>query len=376
MSLNDNSLRGILEVLHRWRKPIVYTTAGVGVMAVVISLLLPNYYKASTTFYAANEDLFKPQKIFGHTPTETYYYGTSDDIERILTVARSDDLTDFMVDSFHLYHHYGIDSTARLARFKVHKKFMSYYEIIRTKYDALELTFEDRDPEFATTITNAARDQINKRINTLIKSSQQRLLDSYVLALMNKKRVLETIYDSLHQVQVKNGIFDPEAQTEYLSTLVTSTEMRLVRDQAKLNAYKSSSMRGRQDSIAHLTTAIAGWQQQLAILNGKDSISHSYNIEHFNRAKGKVTLLDDAYRRATTAINLDQEKVKEMQSALALNVPALHLVEAATTPEVKSRPKRSLLVLASTLAAFIFLVIGVLFIESFKDQDWSFLKKW
>lgn len=377
MSLEDHSLRGIVEILHRWRKPIVYTTAGVAVLAAVISLLLPTYYEARTTFYAASEDLFKPQKIFGHTATEVYYYGTTDDIERILTIARSTELADVLVDSFNLYDHYNIDSAGYLAEFKVRKKLLSHYNLVRTRYDALDLTVEDRDPAFAAALANAARDQINAQVNNLIKSSQQRLLSSYVNALKQKQAALDQLYDTLHQVQVENGIFDPEAQAEFLSTHIASTEMRLARDNARLASYqKTAGVRGRQDSIAYLISAIAGWEEQIHILKGEDTTSNNYSIERFSRAKGLVTVLEDAHRRATSALNQDREKVKEMQSALGLNVPALHLVEAASVPQVKSRPHRSLLVLVSTLAAFVFLIIGVLFLESFKHQDWSFLKKW
>ena len=185
------------------------------------------------------------------------------------------------------------------------------------------------------------------------------------------------IQDSLSSAQLKYGIFDPEAQTEYLSTLVTSTETKLVSENAKLKSYKNSSGGVARDSVAKLTANIAGLQSQLDLLQGRDtSMQSNYSIERFNKAKGTILVLDDSYKKATNTVNFDKELLKTLESAYNLQVPALHVVETAQVPVVKSRPKRTMLVLASTFAAFLFMVIGVLFIESYKHLDWSFIKEW
>ncbi len=98
--MEDYSLLSIVKVLHKWRKYIVYGTAGVAVLAVIVSLLVPVYYETTTTFYAASEDLFKPKTAFGYGDSEVDFYGTSEDIQRVLTVSRSNEVIDYLVDSF------------------------------------------------------------------------------------------------------------------------------------------------------------------------------------------------------------------------------------------------------------------------------------
>lgn len=375
--MKDYSLRSVFKVLHNWRKPIIYGTAGVAVVSVIISLVLPVYYEARTIFYAASEDMFKPQKIFGHTLNEIYYFGGTNDIQRILTVAKSSAVTGFLIDSFGLYTHYNIDSLGEKAEFKIREELLDHYSIIRTKYDALELTVEDKDPRMAARMANAARDRLNHLISRMIKDSQQQLMTSYRRSIQERERALNQIYDTLRYFQVEYGIFDPEAQTEFLSTLITQIETSLARDRARLDSYEKSSFAKRRDSISYLRSTIAGHEQQLRLLKSPDTIDASnYSIERFSAAKGKIAVLDDAYEKATNAVNRDKELLKEMQAAYDLRVPALHIVQVAEVPIVKSRPNRTLLVLASTFAAFLFLVIGVLFIESYRDQDWSFLMKW
>ena len=374
--MTDYSLISVVKTLHKWRKHIVYTTGGIAVISIIVSLLVPVYYESSTTFYAASEDLFKPKKVFGYGDSEIEFYGTTSDIQRILTVATSYEISNFLIDTFGLYEHYDVSPERAKAKFIVREKFHSHYNVIRSKYDAIVLTFEDQDPEMAAAVANAARDKINEIIVQTIKGSQVKLIESYERTIATKSGILEGIQDSLQEIQLEYGIFDPEAQTEYLSTLVTETETELVRDRAKLESYKNSR-RADQDSIVKLTASIAGLESMLNMLYGLDTINQSqYNIERFTGAKGQIGVLDDEVTKAMNNLNFDKELLKTLESAQALDVTAMHVLEYAEVPLVKSRPRRSLLVAASTLAGFIFIVIGILFIESYRHMDWSFLKEW
>ena len=374
--VQDYNLNSLIRTLHAWRKPLVYLTLGVAVFSALVSLLLPVYYLASTVFYAASQDLFKPQKVFGYSQTEMYYYGGSEDIERLLTAATSQQVVSHLVDTFDLYGHYKIKKGSSRAEYRVKQKLLDHYNIRRTKYDALEITVEDRDPELAAQIANAARNKINNVITSVIKGSQQGLVSSYREAILSKEDALSAIGDSLHKFQNAFGIYDPEAQSEFLSTLVTSVETRLVSEQAMLESYKKNrGIRGALDSIGRLTASIAGLEQQRNLLTGADTtIKSQYRVERFAEGKGRVELYGDAYDKAVNALNLDREILKQMEAALALDVPAVHLIEEASPPEVKHRPRRSLLVIAATFATCIFLVFGILIIESLKGQDWSFLR--
>lgn len=373
--MEDYSLLSIVKVLHKWRKYIVYGTAGVAVLAIIVSLLVPVYYETTTTFYAASEDLFKPKTAFGYGDSEIDFYGTSEDIQRVLTVSRSNEVIDYLVDTFDLYTHYDIDSSKSKAEYYVREELLSHYNVIRTKYDALELNVEDKDPEMAARIANAARNKIELTLNSIIRQSQGRVIQSYHKNIDEKIKVLKEVQDSLQAAQLRYGIFDPEAQTEYLSTLVTSTETKLIGERAKLESYENTGRnRETRDSLA---AGIAGLERMLDLLQGRDStITSNYNIERFSSAKGRIEVLTDEYTKATNNVNFDKELLKTLEAANGMEVSALHVLETAKVPVVKSRPRRSLLVMASTVIAFVFLSVSVLFIESYRHLDWSFLKSW
>lgn len=374
--MQDYSLISLIRTLHAWRKPLLLITVGAAVISAVISLLIPEYYRASTVFYAASQDLFKPQKVFGYTQSDMYYYGGNEDIERLLTAATSHEVIGHLIDEFNLYDHYRIKKGSEKAAYRVQQRLLDLYKITRTKYDALELSIEDKDRELAAQMAKRAREKINDVITGVIRGSQQDLILSYHGAIASKEQALNAIEDSLRKFQGAYGIYNPEAQSEYLATLVTSVETRLVRERAMLKSYKGNrSIQGAADSIGHLTASIAGLEQQRNLLTGVDTIGGSpYNFKRFAEGMGRVELYDDAYRKGVNALNLDREILKQMDAAVALDVTAVHLIEEAAVPVVRSRPHRSLLVLAATFTAFIFTALGILLIESTRSQDWTFLK--
>jgi len=96
-------LLGVLRSLWQWRTPIVLVTAAGTIMAIIIALLLPEYFTGRTSFLAISPDQVSIDGVFGNNSNRMQFYGTGDDIDRVMAVAESDALVDYMVDAFKLY---------------------------------------------------------------------------------------------------------------------------------------------------------------------------------------------------------------------------------------------------------------------------------
>ena len=61
---NRDNLLGVLATLFKWKKQIlkVILLAGIGTAAISF-FFLDDYYRASTVFYVASPDLFKPEQV-------------------------------------------------------------------------------------------------------------------------------------------------------------------------------------------------------------------------------------------------------------------------------------------------------------------------
>lgn len=358
---NKDNLLGVIETIFKWKKYIIYTCLATAIGAIITVLLLPVYYESTTIFYAASPDLATPEAIFGGSSTAPDYYGTGNDTERLITIAESGDLASYMIEKFNLYERYDIDPDKPLGAYNVRLKFDKHYNVIKTKYDAVELSMEDEDKEMAATMANAARDFIANSSVKLIKDSQSKLLGIFQNNLATKGTQMDSLNRRLQDVRKKYGVYNTDSQSEGLSELIAKAEARLYNSQAKLEALRKNG--GRGDTIRLLRANIKGYESEVKIL--------SERLNRFNEGMAEVEMLQDIQKETSTILAEDREHYKQIKAAFETDFPSIMLVEAAPTPIVKSRPKRSLIVVGATLVAFVFSVIGILIFDTYKDVNWK-----
>lgn len=327
----------------------------------VVSLLLPVYYKANTIFLATSPDQSKPELLFGAGLFEPEYYGGAPDIDRILVIAESNELINFMVDSFRLYEHYRINPEGQKAPYAVKLAFFDLYEVKKNKRDAIELSIEDKNREMAAQMTRAARERINMISQNLVKASQLKTIQTFEASIKERETQLNLLSDTLVAIRKKFGIFNSEAQTETLTTQLSESESKLTYTKGRLEA--SRTTKGvKRDTLIMLETRMAGLQQEVAQLAGK--------LDTLNSGIAKVSIIERQYYESNDNLSKEKAKLNQYQAAFNSNIPALLLVEEAETPVIKSRPRRSIMVLAATAIAFLFGIIGILLIENYRDVNW------
>ena len=359
---NKENLLGVLRTLFKWKKEIIYLCIIAGIGSIIITLLLPVYYKATTVFLVSSSDRAKRELLFNDGSLEGEYYGNENDIDRILTIAESTELKDYLIDSFNLYEHYDINPDRPRSPYNIRRKFDKLYEVIKTKRDALELSIEDTDKELAARIANAARNKIDKIAQNLIKDSQLEEIKTYDADILRKTNQLNVLGDSLRNLRGRYGVYNSKTQTETLMAQLSTTESRLVRSHTRLEALKKMP-RINPDTIRYLQASVKGMEVEVKSLQEK--------VEIFNEGMVVVDIYDKQYQEASLSLSEVQELNKELRATYDSNIPAVMLVEKATAPVIKSRPKRSILVIASVMVAFFFGIIGVLLLDIYKSINWK-----
>ncbi len=359
MVQKDLKLTDVIKQLLARRKYILGISFGTAVGTAIISLLLPVYFKATTLFYAASPDLASPEQIFGESNTTTRYYGTDSDRDRLFSIAGSSVVTDFLIAKYHLYDRYEIDSTKAKAAYHVKQQLLDLYTVEKTKYDALELSVEDKDPQIAASMANDARERINEEAQRLIRESQQKMLDTYQKTIREQSAFLKTLEDSLRQLRNTYGVYNIESQSEQLSTQLSSEQRQLTFDKARLKRYREIGGIPR-DTIRYLQASISAREQSLKEVQNR--------LEQFSQGMSHIQMLEESHEEISQKLSKLQTRQKQLQTALQSGFTALHIVETAKVPSIKSRPKRSILVILATMAAFMFAVFGVLLYENYKDD--------
>lgn len=368
MGKTDN-LIDVIGLLYTKRRKIIVISIAAAILTAIVSLFLPNYYKATTSFYAASPDLSKPERIFGYSSYDMNYYGSGLDVDRLMTIGFSNELAEFLIDSFDLYNHYEIDTNDIKAEFKIKERLSALYELVKTKYDAIELSIEDKDKMIVAGMANAARSKINELAQKVIKNSQEQIISAYENSILEKDKQLISLSDSLRAVRGRFGIFNTESQAEALASIVSKTESLLIRDEERLRVLKGT--RGvPRDTISYLSARVSGLAKELESLT-KGSGESKFNLNNFNKGKELVDLLDQSYTQISKQISYDRVRLEQLKTAYNSNITTIHLVEQAKDPIVKSRPRRSLLVLGTGFMAFILSSLFFIFQVSWSENNWA-----
>lgn len=369
MSNRDNLL-GVFRTIYRWRKTIRNICLITLVGSIGFSLMLDDYYEASTIFYPASPDLSNPELIFGYIGQMTHYFGSNYDLDRLDEIANSNEVVDYMVKRFNLYEHYGYDSTSLKGRAKVREHFRRLYVAQKNKNDAMELSVEDTDRERAAEMANAARDRINELEQRFIKNSQAKLLAAFEENIRRKTAELEMLGDSLRNLQEHYNLFNVMEQSEQLSIQLATSESEIALNRARLEVLEKSPLIPR-DTIEYIKANLRAYERERERLMSPEITGDNFSIKRYNEGLPKVSIMIDLHFQARKQLSFDLERYNQIKAAYNTNIPALQVVEVAEAPLLKSRPKRSILVLASVVAAFLFSVLGVLMVEAYRDFRWK-----
>ncbi len=351
----------IVKLILKNKKKIIISTLVVTLITTIVALLMPNYYRATTVFYAASPDLAMPDPI-GSNIEKKELYGDKTDINRILTVANSYVVFDSLIKKFNLYEHYKIDSTGKYAKFEINKKLGKLYTIKKNERDAIELSIEDKDKLVATNMSNFAREKINDEIEKLIKHSHKQQIEKYRQKSKSNSKKMQVLLDTINYLKNHYGIYDIKTQGEALSEQLTKIKSQLAFQKAKLSVYKKSGV-ARRDSISLLKANIEGNESQIAKLNSF--------ANNFNTISQSLYVLLEKKESLTEQMNLDYEKLNNLISINASKFPIMHVVEKAKVPLRKFRPKRALYVIAAFVLSFLFSISMIILIEENKKIKWN-----
>ncbi|MEO1438355.1 MAG: hypothetical protein AAFV80_22630, partial [Bacteroidota bacterium] len=339
-----------------------------GVVTALLSLTMPNYYQSTTVFYAANAQMRDPRALFSGDAIR--YYGGDQERDQILSIANSSLMLDHLVAEFDLYDHYQIDSSAVKAKTKVRKKLRKFFNVKKNEREAIEMSMEDKNPVKATQVLQGALAYIDQATTGLFGGSQENMLKTLNADIEVRSVELSKLVDSLTTLRNQYGIFNTESMSETLPSMVLETETELAYKRGKLEKLKDS--RGvKRDSILYLSAQVQALESKLtALTDPKDSTS-TFNLTRFNEGLEKVKLLEDLILRKNVSLNGVKERYNQQDRAFKSGISSFIMVESPAVPEVKSRPRRSIIVITFGMLAFLFSIVAVLLIEQTKDVDWK-----
>lgn len=331
--------------------------------AVVVSLLLPKWYEANALLLPP-KDISMPVGSYSKLAevvslTEGLNLPvmvTPTDVHARMLSSRT--LVERVIEKFDLKNYYGTTNMI-----ETHLVFMSHARIEVTPEGLLSVSFEDRDPQMAADITNALVAELNLLNQEIVTSRAKQSKTFIEQRLAEVAHELDSLREVFEQFQLDNKAIDFDQQTRL--AIEQAVQLKVSLTNIEIDLQMSELMLGKDNpdlvEKRKRRDIIKGKLEQLETLN-PDSSFFSLPIALIPRLKGEYQNL---YRRVRVNESLytilleqlEQAKIHEREEA-----PTITVLDHARVPEVRSRPRRTLIVagsfgfsvLAAVMLAFIF----------------------
>lgn len=317
-----------------WNKK--WILIGLSLVAFIVSIIVslnitPRYRSQVIMFPAASIALAKnlvETSTISMDSRDVLSFGGDFESERLLQMLHSNDITDHVAKKFNLMEHYKIDPAAPFSRNQLNSEFHGNVKIRRTEFSSIEIGVLDIDPHMASDIANEIAAYVDSTFHNMQK---ERAMDAFNIVKREyegSQKDIRQYSDSLQQLRQK-GVIDYESQASALNT-----------------AYANSLEHGNTQA----TDAIKKQLNILSVYGGKYvELSQKLQSEI-----SRMSLLKNKY--ASYKVNIENA------------IPQIFIVDKARVEEKKVSPKRTIIVMISTLSTFAFSLILLLMIDNIKAR--------
>ncbi|MBP5649906.1 MAG: hypothetical protein J6X01_02370 [Bacteroidales bacterium] len=332
MAKNDRQFNSFSLVQFMWqkRKTLILVCLVVAVVSLIASFLVTPKFKSTAIVYAPRTNSVAKILLNEESYNERLdmkAYAEDEETEQMMEILNSREIKDILIEKFDLYNHYGLGEGVSYRQTKMYKYLKGNIEVKRTQYGAISVSVIDKDPQVAADMANeilVLLDSVKNRID------HERTIASYNLL----KRQLEIVdaevqrIDDSVQVLMQNGVFDFKSQSE-----------RVMQQYATAVAQgNTAGMKRLEDELKKMAT----W--------GPRSLTLYEEQAYFREYQSVVKI-----KMMNAIVDMDTE------------IPVKFVIERAIPADKKTYPKKSLIVLLSTVSAFILAVLVLLTIDKIKE---------
>lgn len=328
MDFNSSNL---LLFIVRWKRPLGIVTVLAMLASIIFSspVFIPPKYESTVIMFPTSTASVS-KSLLSQNPQgkqDLLQFGEEEQAEQLLQILNSDEIRSRVVAKYDLMNHYQIDTSAQYKYTELFKEYESNIKFKRTEFQSVRVDVLDTDPIMAANIANdiaALVDSVKNRMQ------QERAHKAMVIAeteYFGMRDYVQELEDSLNSLRAM-GINDYESMSERFTEY-----------------YAKAILEGNQRAMNKL-------EEQLGTLSkyGGAYVSIRDILEH---EKKQLSHLRVKYKEA----KVDAEQT----------LPHKFIVNNAVPAEKKSYPVRWLIVMVTTVSAFLFSLLTIIAVENFRN---------
>lgn len=352
-------------IAWEWRKFIAGVTVSVAVLSVAISLLLPKWYMAEARVLPPEDSgaggiaAAMLRNLPGAASSLLGAGGGAGDYTRYLTILTSRQMLDSVIEEFDLHTVYKTHDN-RSPWDDAREELAANVEFeIDNKYDFLSITVLDKSPERAAAMANFFVARLNE-VNADLTSSNAANFRRYTEQRYNTALAsLDSTLDAVEVFQREFGLIDLPAQSVGFFEQVGTLRAEAVRAEVEFEALREQFGDTNPRVLAAKSVVDAANRTYHRALSGAEATLPVSLTE----MPGVIRRYADLERERilqTRIIEVIAPMYEQARFDEEREIQAVQVIDYATPPVLKAKPRRSLLVIASTFSAFLLAVAYVI----------------
>lgn len=333
-----------IEILVKWKRFIGINVLIVAMLSVLVSFLLPKWYKSTASVLPPKDQGFL--NLFGATSSVLKGLGSLSKLSGLgqntgqynhFAILKSRSTMEAVVKKFDLINVYDISDSSMENTIKALKDNVSFES---QDEDYISLEVYDKNPQRAADIANYFVDILNRRsieLGTLEAKSNREFIEK---RLQSAKDSLRQAEESLRRLQERSGIILTPDQTTSMSSIAELYAMK---------AKKEIEVAILEREVTPENDALQQLRIELGEVDKKLSSMPQKGLEAFRLYREVVT----QQKIIEFIIPLfEQAKVNEQK-----NIPVILVLDKAIPAEHKVRPQRGLIIFSITTVFFLLFIV-------------------
>jgi len=343
----------LIELLRQHLVLLIGGSLAAGTIALGVTFLIKPTFTATTTFLPPQQQQSAAASVLASLGPLAGLAGAGGALrtpaDQYVALMQSATVSDHIIDQFKL-----MDEYEAKFRIDARRALSGNSRMTVGKKDGLiTVEVDDTDPQRAASIANRYVDELRRMTSTIAITEAQQRRVFFEQQLQQTKDKLTAAQLALQASGFSQGAIkaEPKAAAEGYARLraeVTAAEVRLQTMRGNL-VDETPEVRQQQAALAALRAQLARLEQSSDVSSGPDYVSK------YREFKYQETLFD------LFAKQYELARVDESREGALIQV-----VDPATPPEKKSKPKRAVVALAATLLSALALVGFVLVRRSWR----------
>ncbi len=336
-------------ILWNYRKNIAGIVFFASVIAIVVSLVLPKWYCATSVILPPNEKgKLNTSNILGNLGISDSRFNDGNQT-RYVAILNSNTLARRIVNQFHLVEKYGVANTEEAI-----EKYKENLLVVIGGENQVFVSVFDKDQEQVAEITNfsiAYLDSIIIELSTQNARNNRNFIDKRLNIVLDSLNILQ---NDLSALMEQKGIVSMKDQLLISVAKAAELKMQIVEMEINLESQRSVFSQNNPEILQSEKILNDTKQHYKEFFTSDDGDELFINFSEVPKLEIQLMKIERQIKYYEKLLEYLGPQYEQAKIDEARDTPTLQILDIAVRPERKARPSRRLIVISTFFLSFLF----------------------